>query len=700
MAKIVKNDEVKKLEKTIIVLDTLFEKGEECIHPFTGEVVLDNEYDEIKQKLFDIYPKSKIFKTPTVSTKVVKNRIIHDPPMVSINKCNGTEAEKFIILQKWIKESQKNIPLQEIPKAFDTHLKQNYSMSYKRDGISISLEYENGKLIRAGLRSKSGVDGEDVTDKCQYIKGIPQKLPLDITCIIRGELETPIKVFEAINKKLEEQEQETKANPRAHTAGVMNRKYAKEIINMGIGFTPYTIINLDNPPYKTEIERAIWANKILGLNFVKTIPFDLKVLEQLEKQHRDLEYLVDGVVISVNNLEYQEKLGRTGSSSTGNPKGKIAFKFADEIKNVIVKNIDWQTGRSLSITPVLNFDGVDLEGTTVSRCTAHNLGIIINNKIGIGSKVAIIKSGKIIPKIKEVIEPKGKVTWPDKCPACGENTEKVEGGGDAISLNCTNDFCIAKSVGNINHFLKVINVKGIAESTINKLINLGLVSKISDLYKLSITKLLEAGLTERTSYLILARLLLIPEPEQTKDNKELLKKIKTMYGDNNKIKIPMEKFFAGLGINEAGETAGRLLSTNYETFHIVRNLKKEELESLDGIGPISANNIYNYFKSNSEEIDRLLKYIEVTNNKKEGKPMSALTGKIFVLSGKLESKNGEGKEYFKNLIEEKGGICKSSVSKNTNFLVAGEGSGSKTTKAIDFEIPVLTAEDLEEMLEN
>ena len=161
---------IKELEKIIKALDTDFEKGDDCVNPITGQIVLDNEYDALKRELFDLAPKSKIFDTVTAS-KVKKGQkvVSHDPPMTSINKCNGTESEKQLILLKWVREAQKSIPIQEIPKNLDTHLAQNFSMSFKHDGLALSLEYENGILVKAGLRSKSGKDGIDVNEKTRYI---------------------------------------------------------------------------------------------------------------------------------------------------------------------------------------------------------------------------------------------------------------------------------------------------------------------------------------------------------------------------------------------------------------------------------------------------------------------------------------------------------------------------------------------------
>jgi DNA ligase (NAD+) len=665
---------IKELEEIISSLDTAFDKGDDCINPLTGEIVLDNEYDALKAELFKLKPDSKIFTTVTASKVENKGKIVsHNPPMTSINKCNGTEEDKGKILDKWFADCQK----------YGAIL---FSMSFKHDGLALSLEYENGILKRAGLRSKSGKDGIDVTDKTCYIKNIPQQLPLPLTCIIRGEIETTKTEFE---KQCHILGNEAKANPRAHTAGSMNQKTAEQMKNRGLSFIAYNIINLEDPPYTTEIERAEWANRVLNLIFVKTIPFSKDKLQVFESQHRRLDFMVDGVVISVNDLSIQEKMGHTGDRDNGNPRGKIAWKFKDEIKTAIITNIDWNCGRTGVITPILNFDGIQLESTTVQKCTCHNLAMIEKYKIGIGSKVEIIKSGKIIPKLHKVIESKGEVKYPKECPSCGNPTKRVEGNNNAVSLICDSPTCPAQQVQNLDHFLKRMGVKGIAEKNIEKLCEYGLVKEPADFYKLTLESIMGIGIKERSATLILARIRMINNPEDEKDNSILIATLKAI--KNKKIKVKMETFIASLGIESAGREMGRILSENYSDFNIVRNLKQEELERFDGIGPITAENVVKYFKESSSIIDNLLEFIEIIiPEKKSGN----LNGKIFCLSGSLPG----GKTRIKEIIESSGGKVSSSVSKKTNYLVAGEGSVGKSSQAEKLGVPIVTVEDIERML--
>jgi len=648
--------------------------------------VLDNEYDVLRAELEKLCPESKIFKTATSSkVRASKKKVIHNPTMTSINKCNGTLEEKDIILTKWFTDRMETMPAEKYVNKTTTDYLKQFCMSYKHDGVALSIEYKNGKLERAGLRSKSGKDGTNVTDKMQYIKGVPMQLPLPLTCTIRGELETPVSVFERVSEELGP---DAKANPRAHTAGSMGHKTASKIKDRGIQFVAYNVLNLKDPPYKTEIERANWATDILKLHYIDIVPFSYKILALWEKRHRHIDYKVDGTVICINNLEYQDVAGTHGKSDTGNPKGKLAWKFADEVKEVKVKNIVWQTGRIGNITPVLEFNPVQLEGTTVVRCTAHNVGIIRSNKIGIGSVIEIIKSGKIIPKLKSVIKSCGKVITPSGCPSCNSYLEEVKGANDALALVCKNSACPAQNIKNLNHFLARLGVKGIAGSTIEKLIDLGLLQKPGDFYRLTTANLRKAGITDRTAQLIVARVWMINEPEQIKD--ELTLQVMVMAAPAERIKVPLSLFFSAFGIKNAGREAGRILASHCSSWKEVKSLTEKDLSALDGIGPIMAKEIVAFFENNRIIVEDVEQYFDIEVVQKTGGTMD---GKFFVLSGSLEG----GKDKWKKMIEDAGGVVKSSVGRKVNYLVAGEGSGSKSEKAFELRIKIITTDQLEKM---
>jgi DNA ligase (NAD+) len=674
-------DRIKQLEKTIIALDTAFEVGDDCVDIYNNQIVLDNEYDALKQELFNLNPESKIFKSVTSakSTKT-KNKIIHSPPMTSINKCNGSEEEKESILAKWFKDCVNNFKEELVEDG------KTFCMSYKIDGLALSINYKNGILIEAGMRSKSGQDGINVTDKTKYIAGIPQKLPLPLTLTIRGEVETLISEFK---KQCEILGDDAKSNPRAHSSGSMNQKTAEKMKDRGLSFTAYNILNFKDASYKTEIERAEWAEKTLGLNFVKTIPFNYDMLKTFEENHRRLNFMVDGCVISVNNLELQKSLGQSGDKTTGNPKGKIAFKFKDQIETTVIQDIIWGCGRQGAITPVLIINPVQLEGTTVQRVTAHNLGLIKTNKIGIGSKIEIIKSGKIIPKIHKVVESKGSANIPTECPSCKGELEEVDGSDGALALICDSNNCPAQNVKNLNHWFKILGVKGIAEKNIEKLIDASVIQKPGDFYRLTVDGLLSVGFTKRTAMLIVARVWMVNSPENIKDEDNLMAAIKG-HQDAGKIKIGMGKFFAGFGMQAAGKSAGEILEKEIGDWDKIKTSTVSELEVFDGIGPVMAQEIVHFFHDNKEMVEDVERYFKFEVKPTGGK----LEGKNFCLSGSLD----KGKSHWKKAIEAKGGIIKGSVGKKLDYLIAGSGSGLKSEKAQELGIPILTEEDLEKLL--
>ena len=283
------------------------------------------------------------------------------------------------------------------------------------DGVALALYYEDGALARAGLRPRDGINGEDVTEQCQYVDGIPAKLKKRVTCSIRGELICKLKDFDKVQIDLEKAGEKLRANPRNHAAGGIRQfKDPTKTKRMRLSFIAYTIEAQDNPPYKTELERAKYCNDELGVPYIPTKLFKFENLAKMEAGISKLDFEVDGVIVGVNNLETQEQLGRHGDPVTGNPKGKIAWKFREEEATPVVKEIEWKTGRTGKVTAVAIFDAVRLAGTNVSRATLHNAGFMQRRQITIGSKISVRKAGKIIPKVTGVVDGQGEPDFPEK----------------------------------------------------------------------------------------------------------------------------------------------------------------------------------------------------------------------------------------------------------------------------------------------
>lgn len=687
------------LERVIAHLDTLYEQGMDCIHPDTLIIVSDGEYDGLRRELLQLRPDSELFATATASRVVgATNKIVHDPPMTSIEKASHEiVANQEEQLFKWIHKSVSAAPekiqnqkrLTAKGKSYKgepvTYPRDYFYSAYKLDGVAIALYYENGKLARAGLRPRDGINGEEVTEQIKYVAGVPIELPHKVSCSIRGELICKLSDFEKVQKTLADAGEKLRANPRNHTAGGIRQfKNPKKTKLMRISFIAYGIEAFDQPPYKTEIERYRWCTEELGVPYVETHPFRFEDLEEMEEGIPDLDFEVDGVIVGVNNLEDQEQLGRHGDPVTGNPKGKIAWKFREEEATPTIKAIEWQTGRTGKLTSVAVFDAVRLAGTNVSRATLHNAGFMDRNQITIGSVISVRKAGKIIPKVTGVVAGKGKPDFPEVCPSCENETKLVAGGTeDMLELICDNPQCPAQNISGLCHYLATIGVLGLGESRVRQLVEGGAVSVPADFYSLDVDRAMACGLTRRQSTLAVAAIQMIPSPDKL-DNDVLDAEIESAM--QRKKVVPLWQLFASFGIGAAGKSAGKTLASHFGTFDKIRSASIEQLEDVEDVGAITAEAIHAYLENYSADIDRLLAFVEPEMPTSGG----SLEGKVFCFSGGFP----DGKKHWEGEVEQRGGKCSSSVSKKTNYLVAGPGSGSKSEKAKKLNIPIITTDEL------
>jgi len=692
------------LEYIIAHLDTLYEAGDNCVHPDTAVIVSDGEYDAMRRELAKLRPHSKLFEAPTAS-KIDSGatKIIHDPPMTSIAKASHEDYDTQVgMLVKWYESCQRELSINPDAKSAmlvsghaSPYADGVYAQSYKLDGAAIALYYERGKLIKAGLRPNDGINGEDVTEQAKFVQGIPAQLNEPVTCTIRGELICKLKDFLKVQSSLMDMGEKLRANPRNHAAGGIRQfKDPSKVKDMRLSFIAYGVESLTKPPYKTEIERAKWCNKQLGITFVQVRPFQFSDLAMMEDNVRNLDYEVDGVVISVNNLEDQEQLGRHGDKPSGNPKGKIAWKFAEERAHVVIQSIDWQTGRTGSMTPVANFSPVPLAGTQVSKATLHNFGFMKRSQIDQGTKITVLKAGKIIPKVVGVKSNpcKGDPSYPKQCSSCGTNTvidhTPAKGNADAMwDVRCPNKKCSAQNISSLLHFLDMIGVLGLGESRVESLVSNGTVRNPSDFFKVDTESATLAGLSKRQAMLAIAGIWKIPNPDKTKEDDKLQAKIDK--AQKKKISIPFWQLFAALGIESAGRSAGKELIDHFRTVEAVRNATVEELAAVEGVGSKTAQIIRDHLEEVSDEIDELLEFIE-PELPKSGK----FEGKRFCLSGGFD----EGKKHWEKLIEDQGGKCSSSVGSKTDYLVAGPGSGSKSDKAKSLNVPIIDVRELSDMI--
>ena len=472
----------------------------------------------------------------------------------------------------------------------------------------------------------------------------------------------------------------------------MHSKDPNDVKSKGLSFIAYSI-EMENPPWKTEIQRAKFSNRKLKVPFVQVRNFRFEDLENMENNVNQLDYEVDGIIISLDNLVDQEFVGRHGDPVTGNPKGKIAWKFREEVATPTIDHIEYQVGRTGSITPVANFKPVSLAGTNVSKATLHNIGFMKRNQISVGTQVELIKAGAIIPKIIGVFANPKLPQLPENCPSC-QYKLKVEVGGKNKNgdfneeLVCHNPKCASKLVFNIKHFLESIDVLGIGESRIRAIVDNLQVESIKDFFEKTIDYHLlvnHTDLTERQSLLLIAALKGVKKPEDIKDNDKLLNKINY----TKKPKILASKFLAGLGIDGLGKTTSKAIVESYNSINKINDLTYEDLEAMDGIGDTLANSISQGLQIMKNDVDVLLGFYEL-----EFPVSGPLTGNVYCLSGSFD----KGKKYWQNIVESKGGKIASGVSRKVTHFISGPGSGSKLDKAKELNILILNETELEKEL--
>jgi DNA ligase (NAD+) len=687
-------DDRKELERLVVHLATLYDRGEEC-RDFAGNVVEDTDYDVLYDTLFFRDPKSIAFAEGTTSPSDYDPEeeglavVIHDPPMTSIKKADGTtKTAKF---QKFVADCRS---------ALGNH--PTFVRSFKHDGVAVRVYYRNGKLWKAGLRPRNGVKGIDVTENIKYVKGIPAELPLPLTLAIGGELECLHDDFKKVQQALAEAGEDLRKNPRNHTYGSINQqKDPKKTKDGRLTFIGYNITGFDDASkyYTTERQRAKWCNQVLKVNFVRVEPLTVendfeKAFEELKAMEDlvpTLQYEVDGVVIKVDDLEAQEQMGHHGDDPTAEPRAAIAWKFEEERARATVAHLEWNATRTGRVSVTAIFDKpYKLAGTDVQRATCNNLGWAKKKGIGIGTVVQIYKAGKIIPTVETVVSNPLPVNPPSHCPSCNTGLD-IRAADGTEDLYCPNDTCPAKHVGSLLHYLTLMEAKGLGESRLEQIVGGGKVRSIPDLYELTVDDLTAVELSPRQAILALATIHMV---KPGKDDEKLLKAIEKARGI--KKKVPAWQFFAALGIPRAGKNVGKLLVDHFGSFDKILDAKLDDLSNIPGIGDEISASIYGYLWENRAMVTRLLdKHVELELPKTDGK----LAGLTFVLSGSFE----EGKSFFEKEIQERSGKTSGSVSKKTNYLVYGPGAGEKKDKAEalqaeGYPIQIIDVEGLKAML--
>ena len=628
----------------------------------------DYEYDMLFRELEGLendYPNLKQTDSPTLrvgfNTLEKFEKFEHPIAMYSLSNVMN-EAEFFDFHNRMIKELN------------TTDIK--YTTENKFDGLALELIYENGSLIVASTRGDGNI-GENVTNNVLVINNIPKKIKETKKLIVRGEVLITKKDFNILNQERIENEEALFANPRNAASGGLRQLDNRESKKRRLKFFAYQIANYNDFSISTEANIMSFL-KSLGFTVegvTENIDSDevIKKYNEISIARQNLDYEIDGLVIKIDRVDYQEKLGFLSRA----PRFACAFKFKPAESQSILKSIEIQVGRTGALTPVAKVEPVYVAGVMVSSVTLHNPQEIISKDIRIGDTVMIIRSGDVIPKITRVIKEKRPsdsiaFQFPTKCPACGGETAITDGD---IIVRCINDECPIKITRYIEYFVSkpAMNMEGLGKEWINTFTSSGLVKEPADVYKITASDL----------------------EKYDRMGEKLSDK---MLSSIEKSKNPsLKKFIYSLGIRQVGENTSDILANYFKSIDNFINLKKDDLMSLENIGDISANSIYEFVK-NEKTRSIILNLLEVgVIPIYEAKTIieSAITGKNVVITGSIE---GYSRSSAKDMAQKLGANVHSSVGKSTDILIVGEGGGGKIKKAEELGVSIMTGEEFKALL--
>ena len=556
-----------------------------------------------------------------------------------------------------------------------------YTCELKIDGLKVVLEYVNGKLKTAATRGDGKV-GEDVTLNIRTIESIPLKLKKDTTMIVEGEVWLGKKSLERINKKRKKENESVFANPRNAAAGSIRQLDPKVVSERNLDSFIYDIAQLDGEVPDTQFEELKLLQDLgfkvnRSFELCKNIDEAIKFWEKWKDKALKEDYLVDGVVIKVNEREYQEAIGYTGKA----PRFAIAFKFPAEQVTTIVEDIVLQVGRTGVLTPVAHLKPVSVAGSTVSRATLHNEDEIKRLDVRVGDTVILQKAGDVIPDIVSVLKEmrtgkEKEYKFPKYVPACGGDglVERVEG---QAAYRCVSKNSFTQQKRKFEYFVskKAFNIDGLGPQIIEKLLEQNLISEFDDIFTLKKGDLLELeGFAEKSADSLLAEI-------------------------ENKREVELAQFLISLSIDQVGEETAYDLAEHFGTLNKIQEATEEQLEAIPGVGGVVAHSISVWFKEkqNKALLKRLLKYIKVQQGLSllESQQGQSLLNITFVLTGTMRNMS---RDEAKAKIRSLGGNVSSSVSKNTNYVVAGESPGSKYDEAGKLGVKIIDEKEFVKLL--
>ena len=619
--------------------------------------ITDQEYDKYMRELENIeleYPRyaSKNSPTKRVGGEVIEKflKVVRDKPMLSISDVfSEDEVRDFI-------------------RKVEDEVSPEYVCEQKIDGLGVSLIYEAGKLVR-GVTRGDGLVGEDITHNVRTIKSIPLELTKPVDIEVRGEIFMHKSTLEKLNKKREEEGKPKLQNVRNAAAGSIRQLDSKVAAERELDNFVYYLPNPSDFGIKTHLE-ALQFMGDLGFKvnphnkLVKNIDEIISYIEKEAETRKSLSYEIDGIVIKVNDVSLQEKLGNTAKY----PRWAVAYKFPAEEVLTKLSDIIFTVGRTGRITPKAVLEPVIVMGSTIRRATLHNEDYVNMKGLKIGDIVSIRKAGDVIPEVVDAKLERRNGTEKDfkmisECPMCHEKIVKKDGN---VDYYCVNPKCPKRNIEGIIHYVSrdALNIEGLGDEIVEELYNLGFVKNIVDLYSLGDKK---KQIMEFDGY----------------GEKSLNKIIDNIEASKNS---SLERLLFGLGIKEIGSKTAKILASNFGSMDSLMTASMEELESIRDIGHITALSVYEYLKENKELIEKL-KSLGI-NMKYLGKNMGLnefISGKKFVITGTID---GYGRKEIKELIESYNGTVSESVSKNTDIVIVGSNPGSKYQDALRLNIMI------------
>ena len=617
------------------------------------ELISNREYDQMYDELQALEKETGTVLANSPTAKVGYEAVDqlpkeeHESPMLSLDKTKDRE-----VLREFIGDHET-------------------LLSWKLDGLTIVLTYENGELAKAVTRG-NGVVGEVVTNNARVFRNIPLKIPYVGRLVLRGEAIITYSDFEQINESIEDVDARYK-NPRNLCSGSVRQLNNEITARRNVRFYAFGLVSAENVDFhNSHAEQFEWL-KNQGFEVVEYRKVTAATLDQamdyFSAAITENDFPSDGLVALYDNIAYGDSLGRTAKF----PRNAFAFKWADEIRETRLEKIEWSPSRTGLINPVAVFDPVELEGTTVSRASVHNISIMRELQLGIGDRITVYKANMIIPQIAENLTKSGELPIPDTCPACGQSTE-IRRVNEVESLYCTNPDCPAKKIKAFALFASrdAMNIDGLSEATLEKFIARGFIHDFGDIFEISRHReeiVTMEGFGEKSFENLMASL------EKARET-------------------TLAKVIYSLGIANIGLANAKVICRHFDDdLEKIRRADEEEVSSIDTIGPVIARSLTEYFADpeNNRKLDHLMSHLAIKKEEKKGEQI--FQNMNFVITGSLE--HFDNRNQAKELVESLGGKVTGSVTKKTNYLINNDttSNSSKNKKARELGIPVISEEE-------